>query len=411
MDPFRKVAALAHREVNERVAALADAPNQCALDKQVVEIAQPASGGVAGRCDAVVIHVVVGQLVRNVGAGGQHLLRDRVVNGVPVGIGNMVSVAVILLAAAILRCFIGADAERNPAKARVGRADIVCALNDCAVFNHLVFGRQHDAAIPRCIRPKNDIAHVRARVIRIRGIERRRFVRILAVISGPLLFVCRQLALYDVFARIQIAVLFFVKPDPQRERLVLNHLVQLGGVQAVRVNARHFGLPVRVFDHRGQKVNRVGLGRLPFEGQRPGRFVFGTSRLATRFAPHRRVCRRENHAIGVVFKRSRVNLRHERGAALKYALVCPGVLEFLVFNAHRTRGCTAHNGTNFQFVYHVHQERQPELANGCFCGWRHEMQRAHVLAGNVIHVKRGKQVDESAVLVVQDVLAVKQRVE
>ena len=39
------------------------------------------------------------------------------------------------------------------------------------------------------------------------------------------------------------------------------------------------------------------------------------------------------------------------------------------------------------------------------------MQRAHVLAGNVIRIKRGKQVDEPAGLVVQDVLAVQQRVE
>ena len=411
VDPFRKVAALAHRKVNERVAALAGAPNQCALDKEVVEIAQSASGGVARRCDAVVIHVVVGQLVRNIGAGGQHLLCDRVVNGVPVGIRHMVCIAVILLATAILRRFVGANTQRNPAKARVSGADVVCALNDCAVFNGLVFGRQHHAAIPRGIRAKDDIAHVRIGVIRIRGIERRRFVGIFRVIPGSLLFMCRQLALYDVLARIQIAVLFFVKPDPQRERLVLNHLVQLGGVHTVRVNARHFGLPVRVSDHRGQKVNRVCLGRLPFEGQPPGGFVFGTGRLATRFAPHRRVCRRENHAIGVVFKRSRVNLRHERGAALKYALVCPGVLEFLVFNAHRTRGCTAHDRPNFQFIYHVHQERQPELADWCFCGWRHEMQRAHVLAGNVIHVKCRKQVDEPAVLVVQDVLAIQQRVE
>ena len=424
VDPFRKIAALAHRKVNERVAAPTDAADQRALDNQVVKIAQPARGRLARCRDSVVIHVVVaGHLLGNVFSGCQHLPRDRVVNGVPVGVGHVISVAVVLLAAAILRRLVGAHAQRHPAKPRIGRAGIVRALNDGAVFNGLVFGRQHHAAISCRIRAKDDIAHVRSGVIRIRGIERHGFVRVFASASTastatPFIcapFICaftgRQLTLNHVLARVQVAVLFFVKAHAQCERLELNDLIRLGDVDAVRVNARHFRLTVGVLYQRGEKVNGVGLRGLPFERARPGDFGLGPGHVAARFAAHRRVGRRENHAVGVVFVCARLQLRHERGAALEYALILPGGLEFFVFNADRACGGPAHNGARFQFIDRLNQERQAELAHWRFCGWRHKMQRAHVLAGNVVNVKRGKQVDEPAVLVVQDVLAVQQRVE
>ena len=417
MDPFRQIAAFAHRKINERVSALAHAPDQSALDNQVVEIAQPARRR-GSRCrDPVVIHVIVGQLVRNVGPGGQHFLRDRVVNGVPIGIGHVVSVAVVLLAAAIFRRFVGAHAQRNPAEARIGGAGIVCALNDGAVFNCLVFGSEHHAAISRSIRAKDHIAHVRLGVIRVRRIEGGRLVGVFATNGAS--SAGRQLALNDVLARIQVAVLFFVKPDPQRERLVLHHLIHSGDVDAVRVNARHFWLSVGVFHHRGQKVNGVGFGGFPFERQRPRDFGLWSCSLAARFAAHGGIRRRENHAVRVVFKCAGVYLRHERGAALEYALILSRVFEFLAFYANGTCGCgcgcgcgcAADNRARLQFICHFHQQRQAELGCRDFGGRGDKMQRAHVLAGDVIHVKRGKEVDEPAVLVVQDVLAIQQRVE
>ena len=206
-------------------------------------------------------------------------------------------------------------------------------------------------------------------------------------------------------------MLFFVKPDPQRQRLVLHNLVHFGNVDAIRVNARCFGLAVGVFYQRDQKVNGVGFRGLPFERQRPRDFGLWSGRFAAHFATSGGIRRRENDAIRGVFVCIGVNLRHQRGAALEYALILSRVFEFLVFNADRACGCPAHNGTRIQCIYRFNQQRQAVLAGRHFGGRRHKMQCAHVLAGNVVHVKRRKQVDETSVFVVQDVLAIQQRVE
>jgi hypothetical protein len=92
-----------------------------------------------------------------------------------------------------------------------------------------------------------------------------------------------------------------------------------------------------------------------------------------------------------------LNLCHEYSTALENALALPRAYEILAFNADRAGGGTANDGTNVQFGYHLAQQRHPEFVDGGFCGWRCEMQRAHILSGDVVHVKPGKQVDEAAV--------------
>ena len=292
--PFRQIPRFPTGEIHQLLPRLRDPLNQPALDIQIMEIAQSLGIGILRL--PVVIHVVLcGWSVGNTLARGQHAPRDGLVNGCPVVVRHVETVAVIMHARAKLGRLVVPHPQRHPLPRPFPRQVVPELHNHIGLKVVALFGH-HDPLFTRHVAQRH-VTEAGIGVVGVRRLKHHRLVFLL-VVRAPLPMTGGKPTVQDVV--VGIAVVLRVIPTLQYQCLVLGQ--RLGTVQEALtwfVQVAHFFLAALVVLDGHEEINGIVLGRFPFEGMGPGDFLRATG-LADAVGADPHAGRSEDDAVGVI---------------------------------------------------------------------------------------------------------------
>ena len=249
--PFWNIAAFSNRIINQYVVLFCNTSNQSFFHVQIVKIAQ--SNGIVVFLRFIVIHVIARLFIRD-SLTTQHFLGNWIVNGLPIVVGNMVSISIIFIAHFKIVCLVVSHAQRDPFLV----FQIVTELNNHIFLKQFAHFGYHFAGSIYNI----NICKTGGWVIRRTRFKRHRNVSFFVVIVG--IHVFGNIVIQHVLEWIDNDMRFAIESAHQNNGSVLLNRCPIR-IYTIHKSVVNNFFPSLIVLICNQEINRVELGRFPLK--------------------------------------------------------------------------------------------------------------------------------------------------